>query len=316
MNRKEHIERITDALGSLAYRLEAKNSISLYDINIHAEDFFKGLLNLIFGYNLENINIADGKNTAAIDLGDIDKRIAVQVTSDKTPKKIRTTIEKFLKKNLFENYERLTFLIIKIKKKDYRPSFNTQEKFQFNKKEDIIFIEDLLLKIRDLEVGRLKEISSYLDAELLAQNNSESNEVETICDLIHFLSNNKKYNKLHEEREPDPEHKIYKRFSDYSTHLTNCYKDLAPIYSIAVTTAKETIGLDTADVRLIAAYLKDTSDNFLTRCEGNPRQALDEITDFFAEKLSSSGKKYDRMAIKFYLLSELIGCNVFPNEEK
>ena len=34
----------------------------------------------------------------------------------------------------------------------------------------------------------------------------------------------------------------------------------------------------------------------------------------FEEKLSTNGKKYDRSAIKFYLVNEMIKCRVFPNE--
>lgn len=32
------------------------NVVNLYDINIIAEDFFPGLLNLIYGYELQNAN--------------------------------------------------------------------------------------------------------------------------------------------------------------------------------------------------------------------------------------------------------------------
>ena len=45
----------------------------------------------------------------------------------------------------------------------------------------------------------------------------------------------------------------------------------------------------------------------------NPINSLEELVDYFENKLSENGKKYDRMAIKFYLISEIIECNVFPN---
>lgn len=56
------------------------NHQNLYDINIHSETFFCGLLNVIFGYNLENINDSE-KNFPSIDLEDKLNRVAIQVTT-------------------------------------------------------------------------------------------------------------------------------------------------------------------------------------------------------------------------------------------
>ena len=46
----------------------------------------------------------------------------------------------------------------------------------------------------------------------------------------------------------------------------------------------------------------------------NPIAALNKLVTYFEEKLSINGKKYDRSAIKFYLVNEMIKCRVFPNE--
>ena len=42
--------------------------------------------------------------------------------------------------------------------------------------------------------------------------------------------------------------------------------------------------------------------------------ALNKLVIYFETKLSANGKKYDRSAIKFYLVNEMIKCRVFPNE--
>ncbi len=320
MNRKKYIDRITDALGILAHQVKAGNSIRLFDKNIHAEYFFKELLNLAYGFRLENLNIADGRNTTAIDLGDKNSKTAVQVTSETRSTKIHDTIKKFLEKNLFHDYNRLVFLIISFEGKNYSTSFDTQDRFVFSKENDILFLKDLLSHISNMKTHALLEVASFLEDELIPltsqSNNSESSEVETIIKLIEYLSENRTFDELKEEKEPDPEHKIFKRFSDHSSYLIKSYKNLASFYSTAVTEAKDVSGLDTGTVRLIALYLMDISDRFLTECDGNPRSALDKLTNFFDDKIGSSGGKYERMAIKFYLLSELINCNVFPNEEE
>lgn len=53
---------------------------------------------------------------------------------------------------------------------------------------------------------------------------------------------------------------------------------------------------------------------YLDEAQDNPVDALSKLVLFFEEKLGSSGKKYDQMAIKFFLINEMIKCNVFPNE--
>jgi hypothetical protein len=103
MNREIYLEQISETLGTLRYQVENRNSIQLYDINIHAEDFFKDLLNLVYGYRLENLNITD-THTTAIDLGDKKAGVAVQVTSENSSSKIRDTVDKFSAKKLYQEY--------------------------------------------------------------------------------------------------------------------------------------------------------------------------------------------------------------------
>jgi len=56
MIREDYIAQITDALALLSRKVEIKSSLNLTDINICAEDFYKDLLNLTFGYKLKNLN--------------------------------------------------------------------------------------------------------------------------------------------------------------------------------------------------------------------------------------------------------------------
>lgn len=61
-------------------------------------------------------------------------------------------------------------------------------------------------------------------------------------------------------------------------------------------------------------YLQDISIRYLDASNNDPMEALNALVNFFDDKLSENGKKYDRMAIKFYLINEMIKCSVFPNE--
>lgn len=87
------------------------NHQNLYDINIHSETFFCGLLNVIFGYNLENINDSE-KNFPSIDLEDKLNRVAIQVTTQEASSKIQYTLDKFFENKLDKTFDRLIVLII------------------------------------------------------------------------------------------------------------------------------------------------------------------------------------------------------------
>ena len=87
LNKEIYLKEVAKSLALLSNEVTILNAINLYDINIVAEDFFPGLLNLIYGYQLKNANDLE-KNAPAIDLYDEVNKIAIQVTSDSSSKKI------------------------------------------------------------------------------------------------------------------------------------------------------------------------------------------------------------------------------------
>lgn len=60
--------------------------------------------------------------------------------------------------------------------------------------------------------------------------------------------------------------------------------------------------------------LQDISMQFLDETDDNSIKALNKLVGYFEAKLIVNGKKYDRAAIKFYLVNEMIKCRDFPNE--
>lgn len=315
MNRENYLKIITDYLGTLSYQVKYRNSINLYDINIIAESFYKDLLNKIFKYNLKNLNAVE-KNASAIDLGDEEKRIAIQVTSDSKSTKIKKSIEKFIEYKWFEKYDRLIILILTNKKK-YSTEFDTQGKFDFNIKSDVIDGEDLIKMVNEYSPKELKDIAQFLEDELLEKVNQrrkiQATEVETVIDLIEFITQHKISSKKRLNTFVDPDHKINKRFKEYSEFLKNMYANLFVIYNEPIEEAKNVLGIDDVNEILINTFLMDISNNYLNENNGDCKEALDRLTEYFAKELEKIGKKCDFMAIKFYLISEIINCNVFPN---
>lgn len=315
MNKEVYLKNIAENLALLSREVSILNAVNLYDINIIAEDFFPGLLNLIYGYELKNANHLE-KNAPAIDLIDQKNRIAVQVTSDNSSTKIKHTIEEFNKSQAYHLYDRLVVLILTQKKK-YSSNFDTQGLFSFEKARDIWDVEKLIKDIRELETAQIKNVSDYLSEELYNKyysvRETQAGEVDTIIDLIEYISQHRKVNK-DRETTVDPEYKIYKRFKNFADKLITEYTTLYTIYGEALNIVNETLGIDEAQDIIIMFYLQDISVQFLEEEHDNPIAALNKLVTYFEEKLSINGKKYDCSAIKFYLVNEMIKCRVFPNE--
>lgn len=243
-------------------------------------------------------------------------RIAVQVTSDNSSTKIKHTIEEFNKSQAYHLYDRLVVLILTQKKK-YSSNFDTQGLLSFEKAGDIWDVEKLIKDIRELETEQIKNISDYLSEELYNKyysvRETQAGKVDTIIDLIEYISQHRKVNK-DRETTVDPEYKIYKRFKNFADKLITEYTTLYTIYGEALNIVNETLGIDEAQDIIIMFYLQDISVQFLEEEHDNPIAALNKLVTYFEEKLSFNGKKYDRSAIKFYLVNEMIKCRVFPNE--
>ena len=315
LNREEYLKQIIQDLALLSKEIELRSTVNLYDINIIAEDFYADLLNLIYGYKLKNVNILD-KNAPAIDLADEENRVSIQVTSDNTSTKIKHTLSEFIEHEKYKQYDRLIVLIL-TNKKSYTTQFETQGKLDFNKEKDIIDLSDLTQIIREKNSTTLKQISEFLQRELHEQSirnkATEASEVETIIDLIEYIT---KHRKLGKKRESvvDPEYKIYKRFKEFTDSLISEYTTLYMLYGEAIDTVHHMLQIDEVQEIIMVLYLQDISIQYLDQYNNNPVEALNGLVAYLDNKLSSNGKRYDRAAIKFYIVNEMIKCNVFPNE--
>lgn len=163
MNHENYLKRCTEYLQNLVNKVSALNTLNYYDINISCEKFYMYLLNLIYGWNLKNINDEEN-NAVSIDLYDKEARVAVQVTSDSSASKIHKTINKHIENNRHNEYDRLVFVVI-TQDKDYRAKFDTKGKFVFDKNRDIISCNKLIETISHLRPEKIAEICEYLSFE-------------------------------------------------------------------------------------------------------------------------------------------------------
>lgn len=314
--KQQYITAIINLLSRIPPVVEASNKPNLTDVNNFSEDFYAQILNLVYDYNLVNENEFNA-NAAAIDLRDKTNKIAIQVTSTSTLNKTRKTVEKFIENNLFNEYTRLIVLNI-VKKSKHQDKKIGNKQFSIDSEKDIWDINDILRDIKYIsDIDKIKRICDFLKKEL--QDKSAStlpNEVNTILAMIELLSDGK-----HPEagngfiEDPDPDKKINKRFSEHSEYLTNRYYDLYLEYGKILDTIHEESDIGGQELRRAGTYLKGYSDEVLTKNGGDPKAALQNLVDYFKRHLSNLGFSFDSCAAEFYIVDQLIKCNVFPNRK-
>lgn len=134
--KKEELHKsIMNRFAILKVQIQSYNNEGYYDIDIAMEDLICDVLNLTYGYELDNLN-KQQSNFPGIDLGDEQNRIAVQVTAESNRKKIEKTIETFEEKGYQTRYDRLIIMILG-KKGNYKKGFQTKS-FSFCPEKDIL----------------------------------------------------------------------------------------------------------------------------------------------------------------------------------
>jgi hypothetical protein len=310
---QKHIINIQQKFAYLESLVKTAGSLNLNDINVIAEIFYKDLFNIlgVFGKSFKKAD--DGNPHASyIDLIDDESNVAIQVTAQNDSEKITHTIQGF-----FNNPEHSSFnlklLLIGKEAKDYRKDFTEIGRYNFDVSKDVIDIPKLITLITR-DSGILDKISTFLNEQIfLPRPQTESNEVETIMALLEYLSDDTNYKEFDGEYVCDPEQKINFRFKVYAASFKEEFSDLFATYCTPVTESKKAFGLDCVRAEKVSNFLKYISNRFLRESDDNPVDALDKLTDYFESKLNTNGIHADHGAIRYYLLDELIGCNIFSS---
>jgi hypothetical protein len=310
------LDNIITKLSFVKAKVEISNPLNLTDVNLISENFYRDLLNLIFGYSLQNINILE-PNSAFIDLGDRGNKICFQVTSISTLEKTRKTVSGYIKKNLHRDFDRLIILNIASKSNHRDPQIGNPGIFELDTKNDIWDISTILKAIGDLpDIKRLESISQFLDENIKFENvQSVAKEIVTFMSLIIYLSDESQPSAgAGFIEEPDPDKKIHNRFSTHAAFLTKEYADLYTEFGLVLTDVLKQSDMGQVRVRRLALHLKNESDTILTDQKNDPQKALEVLTDRYEKILKEKGSVFDRSAIRFFLIDQLIKCNVFPNK--
>jgi hypothetical protein len=164
MNRPPLYSYIEERLMVLAYRVETRGKLNILDLHLHSENFYRDFLNLLYGWELENLNKVC-QNVEAIDLIDNKYRIVIQVSSTSTKQKI----ESALMKDSMAYYRGWAFKFISISHSatDLRSkTFANPNGLNFSPKDDIYDVESLLREVLCLKIDKLKEVEAFIRKEL------------------------------------------------------------------------------------------------------------------------------------------------------
>lgn len=188
--------KIINCLNELERRTTFFNKAGRFDLNKDAEEFYRGLLNLFFDWNLKNLNTEKDPNYEGADLGDIERRIAVQVTSENNSGKVHDSIRGFKTRSLKEGYKELYILMFRGKSNFPRADFAKRANgaFIFDKSKNIIDHSDLCVKLKDAEFDYLKAIYEYLDKIIgLSYSGLDENidDLGIISELFDYIQKNK-----------------------------------------------------------------------------------------------------------------------------
>lgn len=164
MKREQLYNYIEEKLSVLAFRVERRGKLNILDLHLHSENFYRDFFNLLFEWNLVNLNEVN-QNIEAIDLIDREKKIVIQVSATNTKQKIDNAITK----PSMAEYVGWSFKFISIARSAGNLkslSFNNKHGLHFNPAEDIYDIDTILRKVLGLTTEKLQSIADFIKFEL------------------------------------------------------------------------------------------------------------------------------------------------------
>lgn len=164
MNRSKYFEYIDEKIHTLAHRIETKGKLNILNLHLHSENFYLHFFNLLYGYELINLN-SNSQNAEAIDLIDHKNKIIIQVSATCTRQKIEST----LSKDIFKKYKTYSFkfISISIDATNLRTkTFSNPHSVSFNPSNDIYDIKTILNYILTEKIKNQRELYEFIKDEL------------------------------------------------------------------------------------------------------------------------------------------------------
>lgn len=250
MDRSAIFDACESKLSVLCTRVELRGKLNILNVHVHCEDFYAGLLNLIYSYQLKNVN-AYVQNAPGIDLIDSTAKILLQVSSTATKQKVNAALSKDL-----SAYKGHGFRFMSISKDAShlrKETFTNPHQLTFNPADDIYDVASLLKIILHMDLVRQREVYDFLKDELgderlmeesnmadviniIAKENLGS--VSPIATALDFNVDEKvSFNKLEAAAGVIEDYKIYHHvvdriYSDFDNHASNKSKSVLDAFRL------------------------------------------------------------------------------------
>ncbi|WP_422936269.1 SMEK domain-containing protein [Sinomonas sp. P47F7] len=143
-------ERIVDRMSILESHVSGRVAHGLTDVTSALEVLYREVLNLTRGWNLASTNFPS-RNFPAVDLHDVGRRVAVQVTATCDNKKIVQTQDTFTRHGLSARYDSLIFVGVKSVKSPKQLAPWAQ-----------LFTQSQLLNLENLDLAQLWALDDRL----------------------------------------------------------------------------------------------------------------------------------------------------------
>ena len=314
MNRDLYFTKIKSLLNLLKGEIRDGGKLNLLDINVHAEDFFRDLLNLVYGWQLNNLNQWN-QNAAGGDLWYDSGKMVVQVSTTATKDKIQSSIDK-LGAEKFAGY-RFKFLridgdVIKLRKESY----NTHDDIAFDPSDDIIDISSLLKEIVHLDINRLKMVYDLCVKEINPLDTPRVTETDLAIVVRALAENVRDWSKGRRPIEYDIEKKIVFNHLEKHRRFINDYKlyigKLTAVYS-------EFLDNGTDFSFIILQNLSDMYSQYLGQYESNELfdKIINEAKEVALNSRSAEDIPVDRLnvCINVIIVDAFIRCKIFEDPE-
>ena len=160
MTREYYCNYIIDKMQWLCDYIESQKKAGLYDVLVYCEDMFCSILSIIYDLDLKKANSLN-LNMGFPDLVDVEKAIAIEITSDISARKIKSIFERFGKGN-YKHYNTLMIFLLTLNKPHYKTDVLMNKLSDFVLKTDIRDVSDLIQRVHELSLSDLQKVFNCL----------------------------------------------------------------------------------------------------------------------------------------------------------
>lgn len=165
MLRQTYYNKIEERLSWLAHRIKVRGRLNTLDLHIHCENFYRDLLNLVYGWELVNANSLK-QNETAIDLISENKKVVVQVSATNTIAKVQKSLDKLCDSYIGYSFKFLSIADSVENIQKYSFNIRSESKISFNPKLDSMDTVILLREINGLDIDSLEKVYNLVLKEL------------------------------------------------------------------------------------------------------------------------------------------------------